>query len=114
MQLTLTGTVAYQFQKTEAETDIRRLGGVIGVVNLIHVVPAAGPSTDPSTVEQRIAAALRRSAEIEASQIQVSAAHGKVILHGRVRTWLERSVVEHAAWAAPGVTDVKNELTIQP
>jgi osmotically-inducible protein OsmY len=57
---------------------------------------------------------LRRNAEVEASRIDVSVAGGKVTLRGLVGTWFERSVAENAAWAAPGVTDVKDELRVQP
>jgi osmotically-inducible protein OsmY len=112
--VTLTGIVDYQFQRTEAETDIRRLGGVRGVINLIRVLPVLGSSTDPDVVGQRIETALRRNAEIEASHIHVDVEGGKVTLRGKVRTWFERRVAENAAWAAPGVTDVKDELKVQP
>jgi osmotically-inducible protein OsmY len=112
--VTLTGDVNFQFQRAAAETAVRRLGGVRGVVNLIGVAPAAAPTTDPELVEQKIENALRRNAEIEASHIRVSIDGSKVTLRGQVRTWFERSVAENAAWAAPGVTEVKDELRVQP
>jgi osmotically-inducible protein OsmY len=104
--VTLTGSVDFQYQKTEADACIKRLGGVRNVRNLIHVRPVGGPLTDPDMVGQRIEAALRRNAEIEASRIQVDMEGGKVTLKGQVRTWFERSVAENAAWSAPGVTEV--------
>lgn len=112
--VTLTGDVGYQFQKVAAENAVRRLGGTRGVINLIRVIPSAGPSMDPDIVQQRIENALRRSAEVEASHINVSVDGGKITLQGQVRTWFERSVAEHAAWGAPGVTEVKDELRVQP
>jgi osmotically-inducible protein OsmY len=112
--VTLTGDVDYQFQRAAAESNVRRLGGTRGVVNLIRVTPAASPAMDPDVVQQRIENALRRNAEVEASRINVSVAGGKVTLRGEVRTWFERSVAEHAAWGAPGVTEVKDELRVQP
>ena len=36
---------------------------------------------------------------------------GKITLRGQVRTWFGRSVAEHAAWGAPGVTEVKDEAS---
>jgi osmotically-inducible protein OsmY len=33
-----------------------------------------------------------------------------ITLRGRVRTWAERDEAERAAWAAPGVLAVKDEL----
>src|SRR5690348_14805043 len=35
--VTLSGFVNYQFQKQAAENDVRRLGGVTGIVNLIEL-----------------------------------------------------------------------------
>jgi osmotically-inducible protein OsmY len=109
--VTLTGDVNYQFQKAAAEAAIRRLGGVRRVANFIRVLPAA---TDPDIVQQKIENALRRNAEIEASQINVSVDGGKVTLRGHVRSWFERGVAEDAAWAAPGVTEVQDELRVKP
>jgi osmotically-inducible protein OsmY len=112
--VSLSGTVSHQFQKAEAETDIRRLGGVRGVLNHIEVRREYRISADPEMVKQRIETALRRNAEIEASHIEVNIEDGKVMLRGNVRTWLERRVAENAAWAAPGVADVRDELKVQP
>jgi osmotically-inducible protein OsmY len=111
--VTLTGDVSHQFQRTQAETDIRRLGGLRGIVNLLRVVPPV-PTINSNLVRQKIDSALRRNAEIEASRIQVSSEGGTVTLRGQVRSWFERNAAENAAWAAPGVTQVRNELRVQP
>ena len=110
--VTLTGDVGYQFQRVAAERAVRRPGGTRGVINLICVVPDAGPSMDPEIVQQRIENALRRNAELEASRIEVNVDGGKITLRGQVRTWFGRSVAEHAAWGAPSVTEVKDELSL--
>lgn len=112
--VTLTGTVAYQFQKAAAEADVRRLGGVRGVINLIRLEPVSRPSVDPDIIQQKIEAALRRSAEIEASRIWITADGGVATLRGQVRTWFERSAAENAAWSAPGISEVRNEISVQP
>jgi osmotically-inducible protein OsmY len=111
--VTLTGDVTHYFQRAAAESAVRRLGGTRGVINLIRVVPAASQPTDPDVVREKIENALRRNAEVEASHIRVTADGGTVTLRGHVRTWLERSEAANAAWRAPGVTEVQNELKVQ-
>jgi osmotically-inducible protein OsmY len=110
--VTLTGFVNYQFQKQAAENNVRRLGGVTGIVNLIELRSAAASPARSDGLHDKIEDALRRSAELEAAQIRVSASGHKVTLEGKVKSWWERSVAENAAWSAPGVTEVDNRLVI--
>jgi len=112
--VTLTGDVDHYFQRGAAENDVRRLGGVRGVVNLVTVNRSADSLLHPDVVRDKIEDALRRSADVEASHIGVSVDGGKITLSGHVRSWFERGVVRNAAWAAPGVTEVRDQLAIQP
>jgi osmotically-inducible protein OsmY len=109
--VTLKGAVLYEFQKQAVERDIRRLGGVTDIANLIETRPGECHVSDPNAVRDKIENASRRSAEVEASHINIEASDGKVILRGKVKTWWERSMAESAAWSAPGVTQVDNQLT---
>lgn len=110
--VTLTGSVAHQYQREAAETDVLRLGGVTHIINLIDVRLAPGQDSDPEIVHQRIENALQRSAELEALHISVTVTDHKAILRGRVRSWWESRTAESAAWSAPGVTEVDNQLIV--
>ncbi len=109
--ITLTGEVTWQFQRTNAESALRRLVGVVGITNNIKLKPKASPQVD--AVKRRIEDALKRSAEVEARQIRVDIRDaGKVTLEGRVDTWTERAAVERAAWSVPGVQAVVDHLAV--
>ena len=107
--VTLEGTVNSKFQRTSADDAVRYLTGVQGVINLISVKQ---PAINSSEVKIKIENALRRATELEAAHINVEVQGNKVVLRGNVRSWAERSDAERAAWAAPGVGQVEDNLTI--
>jgi osmotically-inducible protein OsmY len=106
--VTLDGTVEYYFQKVEAERAVRGLLGVKGVTNRVNVRPVISPGD----VKGQIIKALERAAEVDAKKISVETRNTKVILRGAVKSWVERDEAERAAWAAPGVSDVENNIEI--
>jgi len=108
----LTGTVPFQFQKQAAERNVAQLGGVTQVINMIEVRPEGSQATDPGAVRHRIEAALRRAVDLEASQINIDVSGKKITLRGKVKSWWERSLAEDAAWSAPGVAQVDDQLSI--
>ena len=106
--VTLSGSAEWQYQKEEAERLVRPLLGIKGVSNDIMVTPRV-KTTD---VKVKIEEALKRNAEIDAGQINIETSEGRVALRGTVTSWAERSAAERAAWAAPGVTEVDNFITV--
>jgi len=107
--ITLEGEVDYKYQQTAAENAVRNLTGVKGVSNLITIKL---PAVVPSEVKAKIDSALRRAAEVDAARVKVNVVNDKVILHGRVSSWAERQEAERAAWSAPGVKVVEDDLVI--
>ena len=108
--VTLTGTVPWQYQKASAEKAIEHLYGVKGVANSI-VVKAPVTACD---VRHRIEEAFKRSADIDAKRVSVEAHNGTVVLKGTVHSLTERAAAEHAAWAAPGVIAIDDQLVVAP
>ena len=106
--VTLEGEVEWNYQREYAERAVRWIKGVKGVSNLIRLKPKETPS--PAEIKEKIEEAFRRSALIDANRITVEANGGEVILKGRVRSWAERQEAERAAWAAPGVVKVVNQI----
>jgi osmotically-inducible protein OsmY len=107
--VTLTGSVDWQYQRAEAAFVAGNILGVIGVENDIFL---ESPAPWPADVENSIQKALERDAKLDANNIEVKTANGTATLTGNVRSWAEHDAAVAAAWAAPGVTDVNDRLTI--
>ncbi len=106
----LEGNVEWQYQRSTAESAVRRIKGVKGVTNVIELKPRVAPSE----IKKKIQEAFRRNAELDANRITVEASGSEVILEGTVPSWAERAEAERAAWAAPGVTRVEDHIVVRP
>ena len=106
--VTLSGTVQWNFQKHNAESDIRRIDGVKGVSNDITITS----SVQASDVRSQIKAAFKRSAVIAGDDITVVTEGNKVTLTGEVDSYYSRALVENAAWSAAGVSQIDDQITV--
>jgi osmotically-inducible protein OsmY len=106
--VTLTGAVEWNFQSSEAKNAAGRISGVLGVTNLIEVKKLPGASE----VKKRIMDAFKRQADIDAIGVTVTTQGNTVRLEGRVKAWNERRIAERAAWGAPGVTNVEDNIVV--
>jgi osmotically-inducible protein OsmY len=107
--VTLTGTANWQFERDEAEFVAGNIAGVVGVENEIELV-APGPSVHD--VEHAIKKAMERNAKLDAKSVSVESSNGTITLHGTVSSWADHDEAVSAAWAAPGVTRVKDHIVV--
>jgi osmotically-inducible protein OsmY len=107
--VTLTGHAEWQYQRDEAESVA---ANVRGVIDVLDEVTLTGPSPTANDVRQSIADALTRNAQLDAGELKVETDDGTVTLKGSVRSWAEHDDAVAAAWAAPGVRDVKDHILV--
>jgi osmotically-inducible protein OsmY len=81
--VTLSGEVDWDYQRNYAMKAVRPLIGV-----------------------------LERQADREAKNIEVIVSGHTATLKGQVHSWAERTAAQGAAWSAPGITSVINELRV--
>ncbi|AOY95034.1 OsmY domain-containing protein [Cupriavidus sp. USMAA2-4] len=106
--ITLSGEVEWGYQRALAERTVSHLRGVTGLHNYLTVQSRM----TPPDVARRIEAALCRHAQREARHIDVRVEHGVVTLSGQVDSLAERDATVGAAWSAPGVVNVIDELRV--
>jgi len=106
--LALDGLVDWNYERRAAEEAVQHLRGLRGVMNHIRVRDRA----ISGDVLGQIHGALHRSAALNGCDINVQVAEGTVLLRGTVSSLLARDAAEQAAWRAPGVTAVCNEISI--
>jgi len=106
--VTLSGEVAWEFQREAALNAVRYLLGVKGVNDQL----AIKPKLSAPLVKADIEAALKRRAQKDANEISVSVHGSGVTLSGKVHSWSERELATHTAWGSPGVRNVVDNITL--
>jgi osmotically-inducible protein OsmY len=108
--VTRTGSVEWHLQREAARRAVLALPGVNGVISTIDLESTEAISA--SDTKAGITAGILRHAEQDASRVQVSVLGREVRLTGTVSSWAERYQAENAAWSAPGVTHIDNQLQL--
>ena len=124
-RVTLSGTVGTDEERAAVERVVAGVEGVADIVNLVAVerhgrttevargvADAYGGDAESGDVAGRIEAVFVREAGLGATEVLIAAVGGKVVLSGRVHSWRERDLAERIAWAAPGVTEVLDRITV--
>ena len=106
--VTLRGEVASAHLSHLATRTVNPMRGVTGVSNLIEVTGGRAAQD----IGEKIGRALQRHAEREAKHIRIDVRDGTVTLKGKVGSYAERSAARGAAWSAPGVHAVIDDLDI--
>ncbi|OYZ19638.1 MAG: hypothetical protein B7Y39_11605 [Bdellovibrio sp. 28-41-41] len=100
--------IKWDYQRNAAKDKVSQLMGVCCVTNSITIKS----KVQPPDIKVRIEAAFKRSTETESQRIEVSVKCDKVILTGNVNSLAESDDARQAAWMAPGILLVENNLTI--
>lgn len=105
----LSGELKWGYQKNSAKNAIKDLTGVKGVINNITIKQ----DIKHFEVKNKIKEAFERSAVIDSGGINVTTDGHTVTLSGKVHSIKEKEDAEKAAFKAPGVFEVKNNLRVQ-
>ena len=109
--VTLEGEVNLWREREDAERAVLRLAGVIGVINKIRI---ARTRVNVEGLREEIEDALERRADRQAERLRIEVHDGAVDLFGRVHSWQEKRAVVGSISHAPGVTEIRSHLTIDP
>jgi len=110
--VTLGGTVPTHYDKNEAEALAAVARGVILVENELVIVPTDRISDEQ--IADQVVMALRRSAQVDADQIEIIVDDGVVTLNGSVPNAGARLAAARAVTRGRGVVEVENNLTVLP
>lgn len=106
--ITLSGNVAWDYQREAATRALENLRGVTEIKNIMMI----DQPTSKSPAMNLVAAALKRSSLVDSKAIHVDVKDHELVLSGNVGSFAEYRQAERIAWASPGVTQVTNNLHI--
>jgi osmotically-inducible protein OsmY len=109
--VTLEGEVNLWRERQDAERAVLRLAGVIGVINKITIARAR---VNVEGLREEIEDALECRADRQAERLRIEVHDGVVDLFGRVHSWQEKRAVVGSISHAPGVSEIRDQLKIDP
>ena len=109
--VTLDGEVDFAREFSDAERAVGRIPGVFGVINKLTIRKQPISKTH---LRDEIEFALEQRALREADRLRIEVTDGVVDLWGRVHSWQERRAVLGSISHAPGVTQVRDHLRVDP
>lgn len=119
--MTLTGNVASDDQKTQAETLAKQAAPDYTVANEIGVRPtgdqgqmASVASNIDSGIEDNFKATIKAHKALDDQSIHAKAKNGTLVLTGSVKTAEQKKEAEKLAKKVPNVQQVVNELDVKP
>lgn len=106
----LTGEVNWDYEKEATKRVIQNLIGVKGIFDHMTVKQV---DEKPFQIKERINKAFMRSAYIDANNITIDLIDDHIIrLKGHVHSLAEKEEAQKAAFYAPGIYEVENELDV--
>lgn len=108
--VSLTGIVNHILARERAARIAGNMVGVRAVVNQITVEPSV--ILPDEKLQNAIVTALRNDAATDSYEVMVDTANGEVTLTGTVDSWQERVLCATVTKGVMGVTDVKNDITV--
>jgi osmotically-inducible protein OsmY len=107
--VTLTGTAAWQHRRDEAEFLTASIPGVSAIQNDIRLTS----TQNARDVKKDISDAFLRNAKLDADRLFIdTTSYRRVTLAGTVSSWAEHDEAVDAAWSAPGVTEVDDQIQV--
>jgi osmotically-inducible protein OsmY len=112
--VTLTGFVRSYTQRWQAERDVKRVSGVVGIANDIEVrLPTSSQRPDPEIARDAVAA-LKRELPYSSETMRVLVKDGWLTLEGTAEWNYQRMGAEEAVRRVSGVKGVSNLILVKP
>ena len=112
--VTLTGFVRSYSSKYQAEADVKRVSGVVGVANDLKVkLPSEGQRPDPEIVRDAVSA-LKAELPYSSANMKVVVKDGWLSLEGTAEWNYQRTRAEEAVLRLKGIKGVSNLIVVKP